>query len=118
MKIIYCLLVIIVLSACGNKKAEIVEEIKKVKGELGSAKLNQDAYRNASTHLRLYETSPKSVAHIYKEAIETDKKYLRETDPQILNNPQKLDSIALIWEEKVRNYTYSLDSLELELKKY
>lgn len=118
MKIIYCLVVIILISACGNKKAEIVEEIKKVKGELGRAKLNQDSYQRASTHLRLYETSPKSVAYIYKEAIESDKKYLKEADPDILNNSRKLDSVALIWEDKVRDYTYRLDSLEMEYRKY
>jgi pullulanase/glycogen debranching enzyme len=118
MKSFYYLLVISFSISCGNKKAAIVEEIKKTKGELGRAKLNQDAYSKASTHLRLYETSPKSVANIYKEAIETDKKYLTEADPEILNSPKKLDSVAMIWEAKVRDYTYSLDSLEMELKKY
>jgi hypothetical protein len=118
MKSFCYLLAIILFTACGNKKAEIVEEIKKVKGELGRAKLNRDSYRSAGTHLRLYETSPKSVAHIYKEAIETDKKYLKEVDSEVLNNPKKLDSIALIWEEKARDYAYRLDSLEMELKKY
>lgn len=117
MKYIY-ILVVTLLFSCGNKKAEIVEEIKRVKIELGRAKLNQDAYRKAGTHLKLYETSPQSVAHIYKEAIETDRKYLKETDPEVLNNPKKLDSVALIWEDKVRDYTYTLDSLEMELKKY
>lgn len=117
MKCFYLLAVLFALG-CGNKKAEIVEEIKKVKNELARAKMNHGWYQSAGTHLRQYEMAPKNVAHIYKEAFETDKQRLKEADPEILKSSKKLDSVALIWEAKVRTYTYSLDSLEMELKKY
>lgn len=123
MKLFYLLFAIILVSACGNKKAAIVEEIKKVKSELGRAKLNQEWYYSAGTHLKLYETASKlnsmgQTAKIYKEAFELDKEYLKDADPEVLKSSMKLDSVALIWEAKVRTHAYTLDSLELELKKY
>jgi hypothetical protein len=118
MKIIYCLLAIILLAACGNKKAEIVEEIKKVKNELAGAKIKHDDYRYAATHLKMYEQAPQSQKSIIKETVDTDRKRLSSESPEIVGDYKKLDSIALTWESKVRSYTNSLDSLELELKKY
>jgi Na+/phosphate symporter len=118
MKLFYSLFAIILLSACGNKKAAIVEEIKKVKKELAVAKMNQGWYHSAGTHLMQYETAPKSVAHIYKEAFESDKEYLKGADPEVLKSSKKLDSVALIWEVKTILYSSRIDSLELELKKY
>jgi hypothetical protein len=118
MKYLCLLFTIYLLAGCGNKKAEIVEEIKKAKNELGKAKMNRDWYQSAGTHLRLYEHASKQTAHIYKEAFEMDKSYLKNADPEVLKSSKKLDSVALIWEEKVRTYTVQLDSLEMELKKY
>lgn len=118
MKIIYCLLVIIVFSACGNKKAEIVEEIKKTKNELAAAKIKHDDYRYAATHLKMYEQAPSSQKNIIKETVDTDRQRLSGESSEIVGDSKKLDSVALIWENKVRSYTSQLDSLELELKKY
>lgn len=118
MKIIYCLLIIIVFSACGNKKAAIVEEIKKTKNELAAAKIKHDDYRYAATHLKMYEQAPSSQKNIIKETVDTDRQRLSGESSEIVGDYKKLDSIALIWESKVRSYTNSLDSLELELKKY
>lgn len=114
-----CLLVAIYsIFGCGNKKAEIVEELKRAKNELARAKMNQGWYQSASTHLRLYETAPKQTAHIYHEAFEMDKEYLKGVDPEVLKSSRILDSVALVWEDKVRTYTIMVDSLEIELKKY
>lgn len=118
MKYLCLLIAFYLLASCGNKKAVIVEEIKNVKNDLASAKMKQGWYQSAGTHLKQYENAPKSIAHIYSEALETDKAYLKDADPEVLKSSRKLDSVALIWEAKVRDYGYQLDSLETELKKY
>jgi hypothetical protein len=118
MKYLCMLFALYLLAGCGNKKAEIVEEIKKVKNELARAKMNQGWYRSAGTHLRQYENASKQTAHIYKEAFEMDKDYLKNADPEVLKSSKKLDSVALIWEGIIRAYTIMVDSLEIELKKY
>lgn len=117
MKLFY-LLFAIILIACGNKKAVIVEEIKKVKKELAIAKMQHDWYYSAGTHLRQYENATKQTAHIYKEAFELDKEYLKDASPEVLNSYTKLDSVAFIWETRTWTYEARIDSLELELKKY
>lgn len=118
MKPFYYLLAIIIFSGCGNKKAEIVEEIKKVKKELAQAKINKVNYQSAGKHLWQYENATGQTANIYKEAYESDKKYLEDEDPEILKSSKRLDSIALTWEVKAMLYASRIDSLELELKKY
>lgn len=118
MKLLYFLFAMILISACGNKKAEIVEEIKKAKKELALAKMQHDWYYSAGTHLRQYENAGKQTAHIYKEAFDLDKEYLKDASPEILNSYKKLDSVAFIWETRTWAYASTLDSLELELKKY
>lgn len=123
MKCLYLFFAITLLSACGNKKAAIVEEIKKTKNELAVAKMNQGWYYSAGTHLKLYETASKlssmhQTAKIYKEAFESDKEYLKDADPEVLKSSKKLDSLAIIWQAKAIIFAYRIDSLELELKKY
>lgn len=118
MKCLYLFLVIILLSACGNKKSAIVEEIKKVKKELAIAKMQHDWYYSAGTHLRQYENASKQTAHIYKEAFDLDKEYLKDASPEILKSYKRLDSVAFVWETKTWVYSARIDSLELELKKY
>ncbi len=118
MKLFYYLLAITLLSACGNKKAVIVEEIKKTKKELIQAKMQHDWYYSAGTHLRQYENATKQTAHIYKEAFDLDKEYLKDAKPEVLESYIKLDSVAFIWETKTWVYKARIDSLELELKKY
>ena len=115
----FCLFIsFYLLTSCGNKKAAIVEEIKKVKRELAQAKINQGNYQSAGKHLWQYENATKQTANIYKEAYESDKEYLKDSDPEVLKSSKKLDSIALIWEVKTMIYASRIDSLELELKKY
>jgi len=118
MKYLCLILAAFLFVSCGNKKAEIVEELKKAKNELGRSKLNRDWYQSAGTHLRLYENASKQTAQIYKEAFDMDKEYLKGADPEVLKSSKKLDSVALIWDDKVRTYTVQVDSLEMELKKY
>lgn len=129
MKIIYCLLAIIIFSACGNKKAEIVEEIKKTQAELADVELNRKDYISASTKLQAYYTTLESSkkykskqmemdAQTYKEGYETAINHLKETDPEILKDKKKLDSVAFQCEIKANDLKHRIDSLELELKKY
>jgi Na+/phosphate symporter len=114
-----CLLfAIYLLSGCGNKKAEIVEEIKKTKLDLAKAKMNHGWYQSAGTHLKQYENATKQTAYIYKEAFERDKEYLKDADPEVLKSSKKLDSVAVMWYAKSVVYAVKIDSLELELKKY
>lgn len=118
MKYLYLFLAFYLLSSCGNKKAVIVEEIKKTKNALAKAKMNHGWYQSAGKHLNQYENATKQTAHIYKEAFETDKEYLKDADPEVIKSSSKLDSVALIWEDSVRTYNARIDSLEMELKKY
>lgn len=118
MKYLCFFFVINLIYSCGNKKAAIVEEIKKVQKELALAKMNQGWYSSAGRHLWQYENATKQTAHIYKEAFERDKEYLKDADPEVLKSSKKLDSVAIIWEAKSITFAARIDSLELELKKY
>lgn len=118
MKYLYLLIALFLLFACGNKKAVIVEEIKKTKIELAKAKMNQGWYQSAGKHLWQYENATKQTAYIYKEAFEKDKEYLKEANPEVLKSSKKLDSVAIVWYAKTIIYASRIDSLELELKKY
>lgn len=129
MKLFY-LLFAIILIACGNKKAAIVEEIKKVKKELAAAEINRGAYSSAASRLQRYNLVAKSKrdnpnnkqiekeAQIYKEHYESELRNLKGVPQEILGDYKKLDSVAFIYERKTRDLKYKLDSLELELKKY
>lgn len=118
MKYLYLIVAIFFVTSCANKKAAIVEEIKKVRNELARAKINYGWYNSAGTHLRQYENATNQTAHIYKEAFEMDKEYLKDANPEVLKSSKKLDSVAFIWQTKMWTYAARIDSLELELKKY
>lgn len=130
MKYFYYLLPIILLSACGNKKAAIVEEIKKVKNEWAQAEMNRGAYSSAASRLQRYNLAVKASkdnpnnkqiekeAQIYKEHYESELRNLKGVPKDILSDYKKLDSVAFIYETNTRDLKYKIDSLELELKKY
>lgn len=130
MKYFYHLLTIIILSACGNKKAAIVEEIKKTKNEWAEAEMNRGAYSSAASRLQRYNLAAKSSrdnannkqlekeAQIYKEHYESELRNLKGASKDILGDYNKLDSVAFIYERQTINLKYKLDSLELELRKY
>lgn len=120
---------ILLLASCGNKKAEIVEEIKKTKNELYDADLNRRDYSSAASKLEAYhsmlEASRKYKskqmemdAQTYKNGYEVAIKHLKGVSPDILKDSKKLHSIALEYEMKTWGLKSRLDSLELELKKY
>jgi hypothetical protein len=129
MKIIYCLLVIIVFSACGNKKAEIVEEIKKTKNELAEAEISHKQITSAANKLESYYSSLEASkkynskqmqmdAQVYKEGYEMAIQQLRGISPDTLKDSKKLNSVAFKYEMKANDLKRRIDSLELELKKY
>lgn len=130
MKLFYYILSIILLSACGNKKAEIVEEIKKVKKEWAEAEMNRGAYSSAASRLQRYNLAAKASkdnannkqiekeVQIYKEYYESELRNLKNASKDIWGDYKKLDSVAFIYERQTINLKYRLDSLELELKKY
>jgi|ERR1051325_8686325 hypothetical protein len=129
MKYLCLLFVIYLLAGCGNKKAEIVEEIKKTKNELAEAEMNRGTYSSAANSLQSYNTllddSKKynskqmaSQAQIYKEGYETAIGHLKGVPGYILKDHKKLDSAAVFWEWKSKDAKSKIDSLEMELKKY
>lgn len=129
MKLLYFFFAIIFLSACENKKAEIVEEIKKTQADLADVELNRKDYKSASTKLQTYYTTLESSkkyksrqmemdAQAYKKGYETAISHLKGADPEILKDKKKLDSVAFIYEMKSNDLKRRLDSLETELKKY
>lgn len=129
MKIINCLLAIILLSACGNKKAEIVEEIKKTKNEWYEADTKRADYNSAANKLDAYHSTLEASkkyrskqmemdADTYKKAYETSITHLNEVSPDTLKDSKKLHSIAFKYEMKASDLKRRIDSLELELKKY
>lgn len=106
MKQLVILVIVFALYSCGNRKAEIVEQIKSAKD---SAQLNENW---ASFYLLLGSEIMENGDPEY-----SDKRFLKEVPQYIIDN-KKWDSAALskqvqamIWKEKI-------DSLELELKKY
>lgn len=119
----YCLI------GCGNKKEEIVEQIKRARNERAESELNRGWYSSAASRLQSYNTAYESNrkykskqmemdAQAYKEGYERAIQNLKGVSQDILNDPKKLDSVAFIWEMKSRNAQRKVDSLELELKKY
>lgn len=129
MKLFYYLLAIIILSACGNKKAAIVEEIKKTKTELFEADISRRDYSSAANKLEAYRSTLESSikykskqmemdAQAYKEGYETAIKHLKGVSPDTLKDVKKLNSIALKYEMKTWGLKRKIDSLEMELKKY
>src|SRR5688572_19281728 len=103
MKLFYLLFACYLLSSCGNKKAEIVEEIKKTKNELGVAQLNRGLYNRAANKLLILKMSSDASkkyrdnrqiqlqAEADKEAYEMAVKDLKEAPPEALNDRKKLD---------------------------
>lgn len=130
MKNLTLVFVFAILVSCGNKKAEIVELIKKTKNEWYEAEMNRKNYNSVATKLLVYNNtlsdikrngqSPymKELVKIYKDAYETAASHLKDVSPDILKNQKKLDSIAFKYEMKTWDLKHRLDSLELELKKY
>jgi hypothetical protein len=125
-----CLLVVIYsIFGCGNKKAEIVEELKKAKNDFTQAEMNRSAYSSAANRLQSYHSMLESSrkyhskqmekdALVYKEGYEREIKNLKGVPNEVLNDGKKLDSVALVWEWKGKDAKRKIDSLEMELKKY
>jgi len=129
MKYLYLLLASYWLAGCGNKKAEIVEEIKKTKSLLLDAEMQRSKLNSASTKLAAYHSTLEASrkyksrqmemdAQTFKEGYEVAVQSLKDVSPTILKDQNKLDSIALTYEVKTWGLQHKLDSLELELKKY
>lgn len=130
MKLLCLFFAITLLSACGNRKAAIVEEIKKVKNEWAEAEMNRGAYSSAAKRLLGYEMATNSIKRLgsskqmeqdklaYKEAYEKAIKELKNVPSEIVGNQKKLDSVAYKYETEARDLKYRIDSLEMELKKY
>lgn len=128
MKYLY-LLALTILFSCGNKKAEIVELIKKTKTELHEADMSRMDYSSAANKLEAYNSTLESSrkykskqmemdALAYKEGYEVAITHLKGVSPDTLKDPKKLTSIALKYEIKTWDLKRKIDSLELELKKY
>lgn len=133
MKKLTFILFTVLLLSCGNKKAEIVEEIKKTKNEFYEAERNRGAYSYVATRLLIYNNTlssskktggqlMKEHAKISKDAYEAAIQQLKivspTVSPEILKSQKKLDSLALSYEMETWDLKHRLDSLELELKKY
>lgn len=129
MKIIYCLFVIILITACGNKKAEIVEEIKKTKNEWAEAEISRKQITSAANKLESYYSSLEASkkynskqmqmdAQVYKEGYEMAIQQLKGISPDTLKDSKKLNLVAFKYEMKANDLKHRIDSLELELKKY
>lgn len=130
MKYLCLLLAFYLLSSCGNKKAEIVEQIKKTKNDWYEADMKRSAYLSAAKYLMSYEMETQYIKkfgssdqaqkqrQIYKEAYEGAIKELKDEPAEILKDQNRLSSIANKWEFKADDLKRRLDSLELELKKY
>lgn len=128
MKFLTIVLVAIILVSC-NRKAEIVELIKKTKNEWYEAEMKRGAYMSAYKYLMGYESmlefskknkSQQSYldAQTYKKAYENAIKELKGEPIETLKDQKKLHSIADKWEFKADDLKRRIDSLELELKKY
>lgn len=129
MKSLTVIAFVLLMASCGNKKAEIVELIKKTKNEWYEASMKSSSYSYAASKLLAYNTSlsdskkygsqlMKDNAQMYKKSYETAIQDLRGVSPEILNSQRKLDSIAFKWADKADDLQRRIDSLELELKKY
>jgi hypothetical protein len=130
MKYLCLLFTLYLLAGCGNKKAEIVEEIKKVKTEWLEVENMRATYSSVANKLKSYEMARQNIKNfgrsdqaemqmkIYKESYEKATKELNNVSPSILKDQNKLDSIALMYEIQTWSLKHKIDSLELELKKY
>lgn len=129
MKYLCLLLAFYLLISCGNKKAAIVEEIKKAKNELIEAEMNRAAFASAANRLQSYQSMLESSrkyhskqmemdALVYKGGYEREIQNLKGVPDEILKDSKKLDSIAFVWEWRGKDAKRKIDSLEIELKKY
>lgn len=129
MKNLTVIVFVILMASCSNKKAEIVELIKKTKNEWYEASMKSSSYSYAASKLLAYNTSlsdskkygsqqMKDNAQMYKKSYEKAIQDLKGVFPEILSSQRKLDSIAFIWASKADDLQRRIDSLELELKKY
>lgn len=129
MKYFYYLLAMLLFMSCGNKKAEIVELIKKTEAELQEADMTRRDYSSAANKLESYYTTLESSrkykskqmemdAQAYKEGYEMAIKHLKGVSPDTLKDVNKLNSMALKYEMKTADLKRRIDSLDLELKKY
>lgn len=129
MKKLAIVLFVIILTACGNKKAEIVELIKKTKNEWYEAEMKRGAYSAAANYLMGYETMLKfskennskqsyADAQAYKKSYEKALKEIKGEPDEVIKDQNKLQSIAYKWAFKCDDLQRRIDSLELELKKY
>lgn len=93
--------------SCANKKAEIVEQIKLHKDSLTIAQMASSGFEYAANHMLTY-----------KKLTEVDEKFLKEQNYAGPLIHKSLDSMHLGWWVKSLKSKSSIDSLELELKKY
>jgi hypothetical protein len=125
----YLLFAFYLLTSCGNKKAEIVELIKKTKNEWYEASMKSSSYSYAASKLLAYNIAlsdskkygsqqMKDNAQMYKKSYEKAIQDLKGVPSDILNNQRKLDSIAYKWAFNADDLKRRIDSLELELKKH
>lgn len=106
MKQLIILVIVFAIYSCGNKKAEIVEQIK-------SAKDSVQLYKNwASFYLLLGAEITKNGKPEY-----SDKRFLKEVPLYVIEN-KKWDSVALAKQVQAMIWKERVDSLEMELKKY
>jgi hypothetical protein len=129
MKSLTIIAFILLMMSCGNKKAEIVELIKKTKNEWYEASMKSSSYSYAASKLLAYNTSlsdskkygsqlMKDNAQMYKKSYEKAIQDLKGVSAEVLSSQRKLDSIAFKWASKADDLQRKIDSLELELKKY
>jgi len=129
MKKLTIVIFIVILTACGNKKAKIVEELKKTKNKLIETQMIGKSYSYAASKLMAYNVSlsdykkyggqqMKDNAQMYKKSYENAIQDLKGVSPEILKSQKKLDSIAFVYKRMTWGLAHRLDSLQLELKKY
>jgi len=129
MKKLTIIILVVLFTSCGNKKAELVELIKKTKNEWYEASMKRGAYSSAANDLRAYQTllefskknnSKQSYldAQTYKKSYENDIKDIKNESDEVIKDHNKLQSIAYKWAFKCDDLQLKIDSLELELKKY
>lgn len=106
MKYITILTLVLFTIACGNKKEEIVEQIKAYKDSFNLARNTENFYSLLGSELRQYG-----------KPVYSDKRFLKNVPQYVIDN-NRCDSAKSSWLIKKTNFEAKIDSLELELKKY